>query len=190
VGLGSIVRRLISSPTRVAYTASRVLVESSNDLEPSFVLAGWRDIAGGGAFQPSRAWDAVTSGGRNRRLDPGYGVSAEKERIMFQRWGLCIREGARPEPLAASCAVELRDVVPDLYQRDRIRGECVALSAVWLRPAPGRCEQCRQPLMLTIVRGVDADYLSWSCEAHSEPIDRATLIDALADRYHVPVEFD
>jgi len=61
---------------------------------------------------------------------------------------------------------------------------------VWLRPAPDRCEECRQPLMLSIVRGVDADYLSWSCEARGESIDRTALVVALADRYHVPVEFD
>lgn len=183
-------RRLLAPPTRVGFTESKVIVQTTGDGAHAFGLAGWRDGGRGEAFQPSEAWDAVTSGGRNRRLSASHGVSATTARVRLDRWDGCAREGARPQPLDATCAVDLRRVMPDLYARDRIRGETAGLRAVWLRPAPDRCDECSEPFTLAIVRGVDADYLAWSCELRGEPVGQQELLDGLAARYGATVEFD
>jgi len=162
------IKRLASPSGRVAYTETKVVVEQLGE-GVSFALAGWRQGTSGGAFQPGHAWDAVTS---------------------VDRWAGCVREGARLEPLEATCAVELRDVLPDLYQPGRIRGDAAALQQVWLRPAPDRCEECRAPCVLVVVRGIDADYVAWSCEVRGETVGRDEVCAALSARYLVPVEFD
>ena len=139
------VRRLIAPPPRVAFTESKVIAQVTNEGTLTFGLTGWSDGRSGTAFQPSEAWDALTSGGRNRRLSPSHGVSATTERIRLDRWDACVREGARLAPLGATCAVALKGVMPDLFARDRILGESTGLRAVWLTPAPDRCDDCRSP---------------------------------------------
>ncbi len=190
MGVGGILRRLMAPPTRVGFTESKVIVESASDGTRAFALVGWRDGGGGTAFQPSEAWDAVTSGGRNRHLSASHGVSATTERVRLNRWEDCVRHGVAPVPVAASCAVDLRHVMPDLYARDRIRDEAVRLRTVWLSPAPDRCDRCHERFELAIVRGVDADYLAWSCEPRGESVGRQALLDDLASRYGAAVEFD
>lgn len=189
MGVVRMMRRLIAPPTRVAFTESKVVAQVTDEGTRIFALAGWRD-GGGRAFQPSDAWDAVSGGGRNRRLSASHGVSATAERARLDRWDGCAREGAAPAPLAATCAVDLKGVMPDLYARDRIRGESVGLRAIWLTPAPDRCDACGEPFTLAVVRGVDADYVAWSCERRGESVGRQALLDAFASRYGVAVEFD
>jgi len=187
--VGGIMRRLLAPPSRVGFTESKVTVQTTADGVRTFVLAGWRDDSGT-SFQASEAWDAVTSGGRNRRLSASHGVSATTERTRLDRWGGCAREGATPVSLDATCAVSLRRVMPDIYARHRIRGESAGLRALWLRPAPDRCDQCHEPFELAVVRGVDADYLAWTCGSPGDSVPRQALLDGLAARYGVTVEFD
>jgi hypothetical protein len=185
----NLIRRLVSRPGRLAYTESKVVVDSRG-AGRAFALSGWRDDTSGGAFQPGQAWDNVMSGGRNRRLSRARGVSALKGRTRLDQWRLCIRDGARLEPLDATCEVELRDVMPDLYESGRIRGGSAGLRRIWLRPAPDRCDDCGGSVQLTLARGVDADYAAWSCDAGGETVGREEVVTALAARYGVPVDFD
>lgn len=190
MGVASIVRRLMARPTRVAFTESKVVAQTTGDGTLNFGLAGWRDGRAGTAFEPSEAWDALTSGGRNRRLSASHGVSATTGRTRLARWRGCVRGGARLAPLDATCAVELKGVMPDLFARDRIRGESTGLRAIWLTPAPDRCDECREPLELAVARGVEADYVAWSCEPRGQSVERQALLNGLASRYGATVEFD
>lgn len=187
--LFGMIKRLVSPPGRVAFTNSRVVVERF-DGSVAFALAGWQGDVVGHAFQPGHVWDAVASGGRNRRLSHSRGISALKERSRLSRWTGCVRDGARLQPLDGTCAVELRDVLPDLGSPGRIRGDSAGLRQVWLREAPDRCEECGTPCDLVIVSGVDADYVAWSCEQRGDTVSRVQLCTALALRYGIPVEFD